>query len=127
MKPIKVVCGIIWKEGQVFIARRKPEKSQGGFWEFPGGKQEEHEDSDTALLRELDEELGMQVTITQFFGSHIHHYDTVSIELIAYECDFVSATFCLADHDEVKFVMPKDLKNYKIAAADQFIIDRLTL
>ena len=125
MKPIKVVCGIIWKDGQVFIAKRKPEKAQGGYWEFPGGKLEENENPDTALMRELYEELGMQVNITQFFGRHIHHYDNISIELLAYECEFMRATFKLTDHDEVKFVIPKELKNYKIAPADQFIVNKL--
>lgn len=125
MKPIKVVCGIIWKDQKVFIAKRKLEKSQGGLWEFPGGKLEEHETPDTALIRELSEELGMQVYITQFFGSRIHHYETIAIELLAYECEFVNATFKLTDHDEFKFIIPKELKNYAMAPADQFIVDKL--
>jgi len=122
---IKVVCGIIWKDQQVLIAKRKLEKSQGGLWEFPGGKLEEHENPDTALIRELSEELGMQVSTPRFFGSHVHHYDTISIELLAYECEFVSATFALTDHDEFKFIMPKELNNYAMAPADQFIVDKL--
>lgn len=125
MKPIKVVCGIIWKDQLVFIAKRKLEKSQGGLWEFPGGKLEEHENPDTALIRELLEELGMQVNISHFFGSHVHHYESISIELLAYECEFVSATFKLTDHDEFKFILPKELKNYPMAPADQFIVDKL--
>jgi 8-oxo-dGTP diphosphatase len=125
MKLIKVVCGIIRKEGQVFIAKRKPEKSQGGYWEFPGGKLEANEHPNIALIRELDEELGMQIKLSKFFGSHVHHYESISIELLAYECEFVSATFKLTDHDEIKFVTPEELRNYKIAPADQFIVDKL--
>ncbi len=125
MKPIKVVCGIIWKNQQVFIAKRKPEKVQGGLWEFPGGKLEEDENPDTALIRELSEELGMQVNNCNFFSSHIHHYESISIELLAYECEFVSATFKLTDHDEFKFIMPEELTNYAMAAADKFIVDTL--
>ena len=67
----------------------------------------------------------MQVSIINFFGSHVHHYETISIELLAYECKFVSATFTLTDHDEFKFIMPKDLNSYTMAAADQFIVDKL--
>lgn len=125
MEVTKVVCGIIWKDQQVFIAKRKLDKSQGGFWEFPGGKVEDFENSENALIRELEEELGMKITISSFFGSHIHHYETISIELIAYECKFVNANFKLTDHDEFKFIAPKELKDYKIAAADLFIVNRL--
>src|ERR1043165_5515567 len=101
MKPVKEVCGVIWKEGQVFIARRKSGKSLAGFWEFPGGKLEENEEPESALLRELSEELGMQVKINKFLDSKIHHYESFSIELIAYTCEFVSASYHLTDHEEI--------------------------
>jgi 8-oxo-dGTP diphosphatase len=125
MTPIRVVCGIIWKTEKVFIAKRKIEKSQGGFWEFPGGKIENNENPESALIRELEEEIGMQVKIKGFFGSHIHKYETFSIELSAYECDFVSASFNLIDHDEVTFINPNELRNYKIAAADLLFVEKL--
>jgi len=126
MKPIKVVCGIIWKDGKVFIARRKPNKSLAGFWEFPGGKLEEGEKAETALCRELEEELGMKIKISDFFGSKVHHYDTFSIELSAYTCEFLSASYQLTDHDEIAFVPINNLSNYQIAPADLFIVDLLT-
>lgn len=118
MKIVKVVCGIIWNHGKVFIARRKPEKSLGGYWEFPGGKIEEDEDAEKALARELREELGMEIQIKKYFGTNIHHYDTFSIELIAYECNFISATYKLTDHDEYHWVLPMKFDNFKMAPAD---------
>ena len=127
MKIVKVVCGIIWSDGKIFIAKRKSDKSQGGFWEFPGGKIENNEDPEIALTRELNEELGMQVRVVKYFGKNIHHYETLSIELIAYECQFISASFNLTDHDEYCFVSSKDLINYKIAPADLFILKGLLL
>lgn len=125
MKPIKVVCGIIWKEGKVFIARRKPGKSLAGFWEFPGGKLEEGEEPEAALVRELEEELGMQVKISEFFGNKTHHYESFSIELIDYTCEFIATSYNLMDHDEISFVDPKELSGYQIAPADLFIVDGL--
>ncbi|MEO5906318.1 MAG: (deoxy)nucleoside triphosphate pyrophosphohydrolase [Saprospiraceae bacterium] len=125
MKYTKVVCGIIWNKGKVFIARRKPEKSLGGFWEFPGGKIEPDEDSMTAIQRELFEEFGMSILNIRFFGSHIHEYDSFSIELLAYECEFESATFLLSDHDDFAFVRIKELTDYDIAPADKFFVTRL--
>jgi 8-oxo-dGTP diphosphatase len=125
MKPIKVVCGIIWKGDQVFIARRKAGKALAGFWEFPGGKLEKDEPEEAALVRELQEELGMQVNVLDFFGSSVYDYETFSIELISYSCNFIEASYKLTDHDEVAFVRPVELGNYKIAPADQFIVERL--
>lgn len=125
MKPIKVVCGIIWKENKVFIARRKAGKSLAGFWEFPGGKLEEGEEPEPALVRELEEELGMEVRITGFFGNRTHLYESFSIELIAYSCEFIAASYHLTDHDDIAFVDPKELSGYQIAPADLFIVDQL--
>ena len=125
MKSIKVVCGIIWKDGQVLIARRKPEKSLGGYWEFPGGKLEAEEGAETALVRELKEEMGMTLTNLRYYGSHTHQYDSFSIELFAYECEILTATFELIDHDEITFVNPKQLLRHKIAPADVYFAKQL--
>lgn len=126
MKLIKVVCGIIWNDKKVFIARRKPGKSLAGFWEFPGGKIEANENPETALIRELEEELGMIVKIHRHFGNIIHHYDGSSIELMAFECNYISASFHLTDHDEIAFVYPIELSDYLIAPADLFFAKKLT-
>jgi 8-oxo-dGTP diphosphatase len=125
MTPVKVVCGIICKEDQVFIARRKSGKTLEGFWEFPGGKLEKDEAPEAALVRELLEELGMQVSVIDYFGSSVYDYDTFSIELIAYNCKFISASYLLTDHDEFVFVKPAELSNYKIAPADLFIVKKI--
>jgi len=121
-KIIKVVCGIIWKENKIFIARRKPEKSLGGYWEFPGGKIEKGEDPETALARELKEELGMEIMVGKYLGENIHNYDTFTIELISHKCEFVSASYQLTDHDAYIFVSPEELLNYKLAPADIYFI-----
>lgn len=125
MKTIKVVCGIIWKEDKVFIARRKPEKSLGDYWEFPGGKIEEGENPKQALIRELKEELGMEVTVKEYFGTNTHQYEKLIIELIAYECDFVSASFQLTDHDDWKFIESSALSDEKLAPADAPFANKL--
>ena len=122
MKTIKVVCGVIWKDGQVFIARRSPEKSMGGYWEFPGGKVEENEKEEFALERELREELVMEVNVGAYIGRTVHPSESVFIELIAYSCEFKTASYNLIAHDAYKFVKPSELLNYKMAPADLYFI-----
>ena len=116
---ITVLCGIITNvEGEIFIARRKPEKSMAGKWEFPGGKLESNETEKSCLCRELNEELGMKVNVGERLGVNVHQYETFSIKLIAYQCDFISATFELTDHDEYRWVTIETLTDYDLAPAD---------
>jgi len=114
----EVVCGIIYKEDKIFLARKKEGKALAGFWEFPGGKIEKNESPEEALERELNEELGMTVSVQGYLGSNLHQYSSIKIKLIAYNCLFIDATLNLIDHDEYKWVIPSDLMNYQIAPAD---------
>jgi 8-oxo-dGTP diphosphatase len=115
---IKVICGIIYKGDEIFIGRRKKGKVMAGKWEFPGGKIEENESEPYALIRELKEELGMSVSVQEKLGSNIHEYNSFTINLVAYKCSFISATFNLTDHDKFDWVLPSELENYNLAEAD---------
>lgn len=116
---INVLCGIISNlEGQIFIARRKSGKSFSGKWEFPGGKLEQGESEQECLQRELLEELGMHVQVGERFGENEHHYENISIRLIAYRCSFISATYELTDHDAYEWVKPEEMKQFDLAEAD---------
>ncbi|WP_282122171.1 (deoxy)nucleoside triphosphate pyrophosphohydrolase [Algibacter mikhailovii] len=115
---IQVVCGIIYRADKIFIARRKEGKSMAGKWEFPGGKVESDESEEMALKRELLEELGMMATVKNKLGSNVHDYGEFSINLVAYKCDFINASFQLTDHDTFEWVVPGDLLNYDLTAAD---------
>lgn len=118
MDTIRVVCGIIFKEDKILLCRRKAEKSLGGYWEFPGGKVEPAESERDALLRELKEELSMQVEINKHLKTIIHQYENVQIELIAYGCKFIQADFVLTDHDEIQWVEKRVLLSFNLAPAD---------
>ncbi|WP_286848860.1 MULTISPECIES: (deoxy)nucleoside triphosphate pyrophosphohydrolase [Sphingobacterium] len=114
----KVVCGIIFKDDLVLICRRKPEKSLGGYWEFPGGKVEEGESYEESLLRELIEELNLKVKIKQRFFDTVHHYDNGDIELISFICETKNIATGSTDHDQLEWVEVSDLLNWKLAPAD---------
>jgi len=118
MDTVRVVCGIIFKEDKILLCRRKAEKSLGGYWEFPGGKVEPNESESDALIRELKEELAMQVEIDKHFKTIIHQYENVQIELIAYGCKFIQADFVLIDHDEIQWVEKTKLLSFNLAPAD---------
>jgi 8-oxo-dGTP diphosphatase len=118
MDTIKVVCGIIYQDGKVFICRRRPGKHLEGYWEFPGGKIEPNEDGKDSLARELKEELDMEVQIRDYFATSNYSYESLTIELIAYHCDLVRYSSKLTDHDKFEWISPGDLLKWKLAPAD---------
>ena len=70
------------------------------------------------MKRELWEEFGIQVEVGEFIASNQHHYDHISIELIAYRVKYISWQFTLTDHDTIEWVAPAELLNYDLAEAD---------
>jgi 8-oxo-dGTP diphosphatase len=78
---IDVVAAILWRDGR-FLAVKRPEgKPMAGYWEFPGGKVESGESLEQALVRELDEELGLAVTGGSRFAQKRHAYEHAKVRL----------------------------------------------
>lgn len=78
---ISVVAAILWEDGR-FLAVKRPEgKPMAGYWEFPGGKVEPGESLEQALVRELDEELGLAVDGAGIYAERRHEYDHARVHL----------------------------------------------
>ncbi len=120
-----VTCTIIEKEGRILIARRAADQKLAGKWEFPGGKVEDGESPEECLKRELEEEFGIQAEVGEFICSNKHHYDHISIELMAFRVKYISGEFTLTDHDTIEWVAPEELLNYDLAEADIPIAEML--
>ncbi|WP_343559000.1 (deoxy)nucleoside triphosphate pyrophosphohydrolase [Sphingobacterium sp.] len=121
----KVVCGLIFYNDQVLICRRKPEKSLGGYWEFPGGKVEDGEDYFDALEREIKEELDFKIIVDSHFFSIIHEYENTTIELISFLCRGTKGELKSTDHDKIEWVKYNDLLDWNLAPADIPIAKKL--
>ncbi|MGD8115986.1 MULTISPECIES: 8-oxo-dGTP diphosphatase MutT [unclassified Vibrio] len=89
MKRIHIVAGIIFNldKSQVFITKRPDDKHKGGFWEFPGGKVEQGETIEQAMIRELEEEIGITTTEQQPFEHLEFDYPDKSLKF-----DFMTVT-----------------------------------
>lgn len=81
LKPIPVVAGIIWKDGLFLSAERPLGKDYAGWWEFPGGKVEPDESLAEALIRELQEELGITPTKFDFWLEKVVEYPQYTVKL----------------------------------------------
>ena len=122
---IDVVCGVIFKHNKVFLCRRKPEKQLGGYWEFPGGKIEPGETHENALRRELVEELEMEIAQLNFFHTTVHEYESFTIRLSAFTCEFAKSSYNMADHDQFEWISIENLATKRIAPADLPIVEKL--
>jgi len=118
--PVPVVCAIIVRDDRIMLAQRPPDKKLGGLWEFPGGKVEAGESSEDALHRELQEELGCSVRITQTLAPFVHEYGWGRIELIPFVCEIAEGSPEPHAHEHMALVWVErgELRGYDLAPAD---------
>ena len=111
---------LIDKDGRVLLSQRPMDKQLGGLWEFPGGKVEEGERPEAALIRELKEELGIDVTeacLAPFvFASHA--YGSFHLLMPLYLCRRWSGVVVKREHAALAWVKPSKLADYPMPPAD---------
>lgn len=123
---IPVLAAIIRDEaGRVLAARRKPHLSNGGKWEFPGGKLFSGESPEQCLAREIREEMGIEIEVLEPFHLVNFSYPEKSILLIGYVCRFAGGNWHLTDHDQIRWVEKNSLGEYDFSAADLPIVEKL--
>lgn len=128
-KPLVVVvaCALVDVDGRVLIAKRPAQKDMAGLWEFPGGKVVEDEPPEEALIRELREELGINVTQACLapltFASH--SYESFHLLMPLYVCRRWKETVTPKEGQELKWVRPRNLKDYPLLPADVPLIPYL--
>ena len=113
-----VAAALIDPDGRVLIAERPPGKAMAGLWEFPGGKIEPGEAPETALIRELHEELGITVKPACLapFTFASHGYPQFHLLMPLYLCRRWEGTPEPREHSAIKWIRPRDL----IANPDAF-------
>lgn len=123
---IDVVAAVIRNdEGKMLIAQRNLKKSQGGLWEFPGGKIEAGETKEDALIREIKEEMCIDIEVERYLDEKEFIYPEKAINLIALECKIINGKIQLMEHEDVKWISKEELENFEFAPADGFIVDAI--
>ncbi|WP_119418646.1 (deoxy)nucleoside triphosphate pyrophosphohydrolase [Desertibaculum subflavum] len=121
-KPVILVAavGLVDADGRVLLAQRPPGKKMAGLWEFPGGKVEPGETPEAALIREMHEELGVDIKeacLAPFtFASHA--YDDFHLLMPLYLCRRWQGTPAPHEGQVLKWVRPKEMKDYPMPPAD---------
>lgn len=125
---INVTAGVIRnKKNLILVAKRKEGKHLAGYWELPGGRIEDGETPEECLVREIKEELDIDIFVKKFIIDSIYHYKETSICLKAYEAIYMSGNIFLTAHDEYKWIKPSDFNKFKFAPADLPILKTIEM
>ena len=115
---------LIDSDGRVLLAERPEGKLFAGYWEFPGGKIETGETPEAALVRELDEELGVDTKDSCLapLGFVSHPYDTHHMVLLLYVCRKWSGRPQPKEGGQLKWVAPARLRDFEMPPANKELI-----
>lgn len=124
MKVIEVVAAIIKKEDKIFITRR----SYGEFkdmWEFPGGKIEAGESKEDALIREIKEELELDINNLEYLTTVDYDYPKFHLTMHCFICEICGGNLNLNAHNDAKWALLEYLQLHTWVPADVEVVEKL--
>jgi 8-oxo-dGTP diphosphatase len=126
-KIINVVAAVIVIDGEYLCVQRADSKHKyiSRKYEFPGGKIEKNESEVSALKREIQEELSMDIEVNKKYLTVHHEYPDFSISMDTYLCSCRSKNLILHEHVDYKWLNKADLNQLDWAAADIPIVNKL--
>lgn len=125
-KPFRhVVAALIRDGGKFLICQRPLNKTRALQWEFVGGKTEEGETKQEALVRECKEELGITVCVSDVFFEVDHEYPDIFIHLTLFNCTIASGEITMLEHNDIKWITPAEIPLYEFCPADKDILEKL--
>ena len=123
--PIDVAAALIFRDGKLLITQRPSGSPLGGLWEFPGGKREPGETFERCLVREIREELDVEISVNRRFESVTHAYPEKTIHLEFFICRLVSGEPQAIGCAGLKWVTAAELKDHAFPPADAQLLDKL--
>ena len=124
MKKIEVVAAIIVKEKKVFATQRGYGEFKDG-WEFPGGKIELGESSEEALVREIREELDVDIKVGRLLETVEYDYPRFYLIMHCFICELLSEEIILKEHEDAKWLAEEELDSVDWLPADVNLIDKI--
>jgi 8-oxo-dGTP diphosphatase len=122
---IEVSAALIFRDGKLLITQRHAKSHLGGLWEFPGGKREPGETFEECLVREIREELGVEICVGALFADLHHDYPEKSVRLKFFTCKLLSGEPRPLDCAAVKWVAKMALGDFEFPAADAQLLEKL--
>ena len=124
MKKIKVVAAIIVDNDKIFATQRGYGEFKDG-WEFPGGKIEEGETSEEALIREIKEELDTKINVNKKIDTVEYDYPTFHLSMDCFICNILEGKLVLKEHEASKWLSKDELYSVDWLPADKGVIKKI--
>ena len=118
---VQVVAAVIRDKDRVLIDKRRADSLLGGMWEFPGGKVENGENLEQAIVREIREELGLMIRAGRELNSYKHAYTHFSVIVHTFLCEIIAGEPKALESDEIAWVLISRLDEYPMGKVDRLI------
>ena len=125
MKITEVVAALIWDKDKFMICQRPEHKARAFLWEFVGGKVENGETKEQALIRECQEELAVTLSVDDVFMDVVHEYPDVTVHLTLFNATIADGVPQKLEHNDIKWITPVEIPNYNFCSADEEILARI--
>lgn len=124
MKTVKVVAAIIRNKDQILATQRGYGEFKDG-WEFPGGKVEEGESPECALIREIREELDTEISVGEEIDCIEYDYPTFHLSMNCFWAEVVSGDLILKEHEAARWLTKEELDDVDWLPADLELIEKI--
>ena len=124
-QPVEVSAGLVFRNGKLLVTQRHADAHLGGLWEFPGGKRERDESFESCLVRELREELGIEVAVRDLVETVEHDYGDKRVLLKFFRCELLANEPQALGCPAFKWITRKELSSNEFPAADARLIEGL--
>jgi 8-oxo-dGTP diphosphatase len=122
MKTIEVVADVIKADNRIFAIQRGYGEYKDG-WEFPGGKMEEGESPEQALIREIREELETDISVDQYIRTIEYDYPKFHLKMHCFLCGIASGDLVLIEHEAARWLTKDTIDDVDWLPADTLILD----
>ena len=122
---VEVVAALIWDKDKFLICQRPANKARGLLWEFVGGKVEQRETKEQALIRECKEELNILLSVGEVFVDVIHEYPDLTVHLTLINATIAEGEPQKLEHNGIQWIAPSEIRNYDFCPADEVILSKI--
>lgn len=124
-KITQVAAALIWNKDRFMICQRPKHKTRALEWEFVGGKTEEGETKEEALIRECIEEIDVKVCVGDIFMEVDHQYPDIKVHLTLFNCEIAEGTPKMLEHNDIRWITPEEIPQYNFCPADKEILEKI--
>ena len=122
----EVVAALIWQGDKFMICQRPANKARALLWEFVGGKVEQGETKEQALIRECREELAVTLSVGDVFMDVTHEYPDLTVHLTLFNATIAEGEPQMLEHNDIRWITPSEIQNYEFCPADEEILKEIT-